>query len=79
MKHIVNGKECTTNELICFVIASAVEDVYNHFDEYAKELISDWDDLNDADMDAIEKWKPRVFSKVNTRLGKKKMVDEENG
>lgn len=78
MKHTVNGKECTTDELICFVIASAVEDVYNHFDEYAEQVIHDWNEMNDGDMEAIEKWKPRVFSKINTRLGKKKMVGKEH-
>lgn len=79
MTHIMNGKSVSTNELICYVIASVVENVQENFNEYAKVCIKDFDDLNESDFEAIEKWKPRVFQKVNTRLGKRNMVDGENG
>lgn len=78
MTHTMNGKEATTKEVINFVIASVLEDVNSHFDEYATQCIADYIDFNDGDKDAIEKWKPRVFGKINTVLGKKKMA-EENG
>lgn len=78
MTHTMNGKQVTTNDLISFVIASVLEDVDKNFDEYAKVCITDWNDFNEGDMDAIAKWKPRVFGKINTRLGKRNMV-EANG
>ena len=72
MTHVMNGKEVSTNELICYVIASVL-------DEYAKVCIKDYNELNEGDFEAIEKWKARVFSKVNTRLGKKNMADKSDG
>jgi len=78
MTHTMNGKQVSTNELICYVIASVVEDVQKNFNTYASVCIKDWDDLNEADHEAINKWKARVFSKVNTRLGKRNMA-EDNG
>ncbi len=77
MTHTMNGKQVSTNELISFVIASVLEDVDKHFDEYAENCITDWEELNEGDMDAIEKWKPRVFGKINTRLGKRNMVEQD--
>lgn len=79
MTHVMNGKAVSTNELICYVIASVLENVQENFDEYAKVCIKDYNELNEGDFEAIEKWKARVFSKVNTRLSKKNMADKSDG
>jgi hypothetical protein len=70
----MNGKEVTTNELISEVFASVIEDVDKHFDEYAKIYIKDYNEFNEGDFDAIAKWKPKIVSKLNTKLNKRGMV-----
>lgn len=74
MTHVMNGKEVTTNELISEVFASVIEDVDKHFDEYAKIYIKDYNEFNEGDFDAITKWKPKIVSKLNTKLNKRGMV-----
>jgi hypothetical protein len=74
MTHVMNGKEVTTNELISEVFASVIEDVDKHFDEYAKIYIKDYNEFNEGDFDAIAKWKPKIVSKLNTKLNKRGMV-----
>lgn len=74
MTHNFNGKQVTTNELIGEVICSVVEDLENNFADYAKIYSKDWSELNDEELDAIKKWKPKVFNKVYTRLNKKGLV-----
>lgn len=77
MTHTMNGKVVTTKELINYVIASVVEDVQNNFDTYANVCIKDYNELNEQDHDAIDKWKARAFRKVNTCLGKRNMVEND--
>lgn len=75
MTHVMNGKTVTTNELICEVFASVIEDVDKNFNEYAKVYIKDMDEWNEADYEAIAKWKPKVVSKINTKLNKRGMAN----
>ncbi len=75
MTHVMNGKTVTTNELVSEVFASVIEDVNKHFNEYAKVYIKDFEDFNEGDFDAIAKWKPKIVSKLNTRLNKRGMAN----
>lgn len=75
MTHVMNGKTVTTNELISEVFASVIEDVDKHFEDYAKIYIKDYADLNESDFEAIGKWKPKIVSKLNTRLNKRGMAN----
>lgn len=76
MTHVMNGKQVTTNELVRYVIASVLENVKENFNEYAKVCVKDFTEFNKNDLEAIDKWKQRVFSKLDTFLGKKLMIED---
>lgn len=76
MIHNLNNTELTSKSVIETVLCSVLEDVNNHFDEYANEIFEDYSELTEEELNCIDKWKYKVISKINTQLRKKDKVND---
>lgn len=76
MIHQMNSKLVTSNELVRTVVCSVLEDVDKHFEDYAKTFITNYDEYNEEDLLAIDRWRAKVFNKLNSFLNKKGLFDE---
>jgi ribosome-binding factor A len=56
------------------VYASVLEDIYEHFDDYAKVYVTNYEDYNEEEMKVIKAKNEDLNKKINTFLGKNKLV-----
>lgn len=69
----MNEKEITPLQLVKTVYASVLEDLYEHFDDYAKVFVKDYN-YNDEETKVIISKKDDLNKKLNTFLGKNNLV-----
>ena len=70
----MNQKEVTPLNLVKTVYASVLEDVNEHFDDYAKIFVKDYDNYNEEETKVIAAKNMDLSKKINTFLGKQKLV-----
>jgi hypothetical protein len=70
----MNQKEVTPLNLVKTVYASVLEDVNEHFDDYAKIFVKDYDNYNEKEAKVIAAKNMDLSKKINTFLGKQKLV-----
>lgn len=70
----MNQKETTPLGLVKTVYASVLEDIYENFDDYAKIFVKDYSSFNEEEMKVILNKKEDLNKKLNTFLGKNKLV-----
>ena len=68
MALVLNNKNITTNEFVSLIVCSVLEDLELNFDEYAKIYIKDYNTITEEERLKIDKWKQKVFNKLNTVL-----------
>jgi len=73
----MNDKSVTTNELVRTVICSVLEDVDNHFEDYASLYIKDYNDYTENEKLSIEQWKFKIFTKLNSILKKEDLIEND--
>ena len=74
MNIVMNKKSVSPLTLVKSVYASVLEDVYEHFDDYAKVFVTDYADYNEEEMKVIKFKNEDLNKKINTFLGKNKLV-----
>lgn len=70
----MNQKEVTPLNLVKTVYASVLEDVNEHFDDYAKIFVKEYDNYNEEEAKVIAAKNMDLSKKINTFLGKQKLV-----
>lgn len=70
----MNQKTVSPLTLVKTVWASVFEDVFEHFDDYAKVYVHDFDGYNEEEMKVIKLKNEDLYKKFNTFLGKNKLV-----
>lgn len=70
----MNQKEVTPLALVKTVYASVIEDLNEHFDDYARIFVKDYDNYNDEEQNAISMKNMDYSKKINAFLGKQKLV-----
>ena len=70
----MNQKEVTPLTLVKTVYASVIEDLNEHFDDYARIFVKDYDKYNDEEQSAISLKNQDYSKKINAFLGKQKLV-----
>lgn len=70
----MNQKKVTPLNAVKTVYASVIEDVFEHFDDYAKVFIKNYDDYNEEEKKAICLKNMDLNKKINTFLGKNNLV-----
>lgn len=70
----MNQKMITPLNLVKTVYASVLEDIYNNFPDYAKVFVENYDEYNEEEIKAILSKKEDLNKKINTFLGKNKLV-----
>jgi molecular chaperone DnaK (HSP70) len=66
--------DVTPLNLVKTVYASVLEDVNEHFDDYAKIFVKDYDNYNEEEAKVIAAKNMDLSKKINTFLGKQKLV-----
>lgn len=56
------------------VYASVIEDISEHFDEYAKVFVKNYDDYNVEEKKIITNKNHDLYKKLNMFLGKSKLI-----
>ena len=74
MNITMNQKIVSPLTLVKTVYASVLEDVFEHFDDYAKVYVHDFDGYNEEEMKVIKLKNEELNKKINTFLGKNKLV-----
>lgn len=74
MNITMNQKIVSPLILVKTVYASVLEDVFEHFDDYAKVYVHDFDGYNEEEMKVIKLKNEELNKKINTFLGKNKLV-----
>lgn len=74
MNIVMNQKETTPLNLVKTVYASVLEDLYENFQDYAKVFVKDYDAYNEEELKVILRKKEDLNKKLNTFLGKNKLV-----
>lgn len=74
MNIAMNDKEVTPLNLVKTVYASVIEDIAEHFEDYAKEFVVNYKDYNDEELKVINSKNQDFSKKLNTFLGKNKLV-----
>lgn len=70
----MNQKEITPLNMVKTVYASVIEDVFEHFDDYAKVYVKNYDDYNEEERKVISNKNIDLNKKLNVFLGKSKLV-----
>lgn len=70
----MNQKTVTPLNAVKTVYASVIEDVYEHFEDYARVFIKNFDEYNDEEKKAIIHKNMDLNKKINTFLGKSTLV-----
>lgn len=70
----MNQKEVTPLNLVKTVYASVLEDVCNNFEDYAKVFVQNYNEYNEEELKVIFAKKEDLNKKINTFLGKNKLV-----
>lgn len=70
----MNQKEVTPLTLVKTVYASVIEDVSKNFDDYAKVFVKDYENYNEEEQSAISMKNMDYSKKINSFLGKQKLV-----
>lgn len=74
MNITMNQKIVSPLTLVKTVYASVLEDVFEHFDDYAKVYVHDFDGYNEEEIKVIKLKNEALNKKINTFLGKNKLV-----
>ena len=74
MNITMNQKTVSPLTLVKTVYASVLEDVYEHFEDYAKVYVTDYDDFNEEELKVIAAKNEDFNKKINTFLCKNKLV-----
>lgn len=74
MNITMNKKTVSPLTLVKTVYASVLEDVYEHFEEYAKIYVTDYNEFNEEELKVIKSKNEDLNKKINTFLGKNKLV-----
>lgn len=74
MNIIMNQKEVTPLNLVKTVYASVIEDINEHFEQYASIFINNFNDYNEEEKNVIQSKKNDFYKKLNLFLGKNKLV-----
>jgi len=74
MNITMNKKTVSPLTLVKTVYASVLEDVYEHFEEYAKVYVTDYNEFNEEELKVIKSKNEDLNKKINTFLGKNKLV-----
>lgn len=70
----MNQKEITPLNMVKTVYASVIEDIFEHFDEYARIYVKNYDDYNEEERKVISNKNIDLNKKLNVFLGKSKLV-----
>lgn len=74
MNITMNKKTVSPLTLVKTIYASVLEDVYEHFEDYAKVYVTDYNDFNEEELKVIKFKNEDLNKKINTFLGKNKLV-----
>ena len=74
MNITMNKKTVSPLTLVKTIYASVLEDVYEHFEDYAKVYVTDYNDFNEEELKGIKSKNEDLNKKINTFLGKNKLV-----
>lgn len=70
----MNQKETTPLNLVKTVYVSVLEDLYENFSDYAEVFVKDYSNYNEEELKVILNKKEDLNKKLNTFLGKNKLV-----
>lgn len=70
----MNQKTVSPLNAVKSVYASVIEDVFEHFDEYAKIYIKNYDEYNDEERKVISSKNNDLSKKINAFLRKNELV-----
>lgn len=73
----LRDKNVTSNELVRIVICSVLEDLEHNFNEYAKLYDENYDDMTDNELETINRWKCKIFEKLNSVLKKEGLIKND--
>ena len=74
MNITMNKKTVSPLTLVKTVYASVLEDVYEHFEDYATVYVTDYNDFNEEELKVIMSKNEDLNKKMNAFLGKNKLV-----
>lgn len=74
MNIVMNQKEITPLNMVKTVYASVLEDLHEHFEDYAKVFVKNYDTYNEEEMKVIVNKNDELSRKINAFLGKNKLV-----
>lgn len=74
MNITMNQSTVSPLTLVKTVYASVIEDLYENFEDYAKVYVKNYDDYNEEELKVIKAKTEDLNKKINTFLGKNKLV-----
>lgn len=70
MKITIKNNSYSPRNTVQYVICSVLEDVNKNFDKYAPVLIEDFNEMDSESKACLDKWKSKVFDKLDKFLEK---------